>query len=67
MSNDDWFDEYSEQARKTLHYFFALDRIRDRLDGPADAQLYDIRRIVDAALAKPPASTFSSQESKSGA
>lgn len=61
MSNDDWFDEYSEQARKTLHYFFALDRIRARLNGPASAQLYDIRRIVDAALARQSASSLSSQ------
>ncbi len=51
-----------EQARKTLHYFFALDRIRDRLNGPASAQLCDIRRIVDAALAKPSASTVPSHQ-----
>lgn len=62
MSNDDWFDEYSEQARKTLHYFFALDRIRERLNGPAGSQLYDIRQIVDGALAKSDASTMTSQE-----
>jgi hypothetical protein len=60
MSNDDWFDEYSEQARKTLHYFFALARIRERLNCRTGDQLYDIRRIVDAALAKPAASAMSS-------
>ncbi len=49
----DWFEEYSEQARKTLRYFFALEKIKDRLAGPADDQLHDIRQIVDAVLSSP--------------
>ena len=50
-SESDWFDEYSEQARKTLRYFLALDRVKDRLNGPANGRLCDIRQIVEAALA----------------
>jgi len=36
-----------------LYNWSLIERIRDRLNGPADAQLYDIRQIVEAA--QPPA------------